>query len=222
MRLDMIVVVASEKGGTGKTTIATNLAITRAKNAADVLIIDADPQHSAMDFVAVREEEGHHPEVTCTSITGKGIGAELRKLKPKFDDIIVDVGGRDTQTLRSALLAADVLVVPFKPSQYDSWGVERMDILLDDVMITNDTLRILAFINCDDTNPIMVLSNEASGLASECRNLKFKDFSIGNRVAFRRSVADGLGVIELKPRSKSDIKAIEEVKVLYKEVFGDA
>ena len=218
----MIIVVASEKGGTGKTTIATNLSIMRARNASDVLIVDTDPQHSAMDFVAVREEEGHTPEVTCTAIIGRGIGAELRKLKPKFDDIIVDVGGRDTQTLRSALLAADVLVVPFKPSQYDSWGVERMDILLDDVIASNDKLRTVAFINCDDTNPVMVLSDEASKLASECRNLIFKKFSVGNRVAYRRSVADGLGVVELKSRSKSDAKAIEEMNILYNEVFKDA
>ena len=97
-----------------------------------------------------------------------------------------------------------------------------MDILLDDVIASNDKLRTVAFINCDDTNPVMVLSDEASKLASECRNLTFKKFSVGNRVAYRRSVADGLGVVELKSRSKSDAKAIEEMNILYNEVFRDA
>ena len=218
----MIIVVASEKGGTGKTTIATNLAIIRAKNASDVLLVDTDPQRSAMDFVTVREEEGHTPEITCTAIMGRGIGAELRKLEPKFDDIIVDVGGRDTATLRGSMLSADVLVVPFNPSQYDTWGVERMDILLDEVILSNDKLRTVAFINRDDTNPKMLLASEASKLASEFRNLDFKSFSVGDRVAYRRSVADGLSVTELKSKSKSDLKAIEEMSILYQEVFKNA
>ena len=194
----------------------------RAKNASDVLLVDTDPQRSAMDFVTVREEEGHSPEITCTAVIGRGIGAELRKLKPKFDDIIVDVGGRDTSTLRSSLLIADVLVVPFTPSQYDTWGVERMDVILDDVLALNDKLRTIAFINRDDTNPKILLSTEASRLAADLKNLDFKSFRICDRVAYRRSVADGLAVTELKVKGKSEHKAIEEMNILYKEVFEDA
>jgi chromosome partitioning protein len=218
--LKMIVVVASEKGGTGKTTIATNLAVTRAQNASDVLVVDADPQRSAMDFVTVREEEGHTPELTCSAIFGRGIGAELRKLNPKFDDIIVDVGGRDSTTLRSALLTADVLVVPFLPSQYDTWGIELMDGLVGEVLSMNDKLRTIAFLNKVDTNPRIGLSDEASHFAAEFKNLKFNKVTIGYRVAFRRSVADGLAVTELK--SSRDQKAINEIQSLYKEVFQNA
>lgn len=109
----MIAVVASVKVGTGKTTISTNLAVIRAQNASDVLLIDADTQKSAFDFCVVREEEGHQPEITSSLITGKSTGSELKKLEPKFDDIVVDVGGRDALTLRSYLLVANVLIVPF-------------------------------------------------------------------------------------------------------------
>ena len=216
----VIIVVASEKGGTGKTTISTNLAVVRAQNASDVLLVDADPQNSAMDFSTVREEEGHHPELTSSSITGRGIGSELRKLAPKFDDIIVDVGGRDSSTLRSALLVADVLVVPFLPSQYDTWGVERMDELVGEVVSFNDQLRTCAFLNKVDTNPRVALSAEASSFASDFKNLYFSDVTIGYRVAFRRSVADGRAVTELK--NGKDSKALAEINALYKEVFKDA
>lgn len=218
----MIIVVASEKGGTGKTTISTNLAVIRAQNAADVLLIDADSQRSAIDFATVRDSEGHHPELTCSSITGQGIGSELRKLAPKFDDIIVDVGGRDSSTLRSSLLVADVLVVPFIASQFDTWGLERMNSIVGEVLPLNEKLRTIAFLNKVDTNPRIGLVEEATNFATELKHLIFlKTISIGYRVAFRRSIADGMAVTELS-KSKKDIKAIQEIVGLYHEVFKDA
>ena len=216
----MIVVIASEKGGTGKTTIATNLSVLRAQNGADVLLIDADPQRSAFDFATVREEEAHQPKLTCSSIVGRGIGSELRKLSAKFDDVFVDVGGRDSSTLRSALLVADVLVVPFLPSQYDTWGIERMDMLVGEVLELNEKLRTIAFLNKIDTNPKVDLSDEAQIFAKEFHHLSYKPINIGYRVAFRRSVADGMGVTELNARK--DHKAILEINKLYEEVFKNA
>ena len=218
----MIVVIASEKGGTGKTTVSTNLAVIRAQNAADVLLIDADSQRSAIDFATVRNLEGHHPELTCSSITGQGIGSELRKLAPKFDDIIVDVGGRDSSTLRSSLLVADVLVVPFIASQFDTWGLERMDSIVGDVLPLNERLRTIAFLNKVDTNPRIALAEEAINFAVELKHLTFlKAIMVGYRVAFRRSVADGMAVTELS-KAKKDPKAIQEIINLYQEVFKDA
>jgi chromosome partitioning protein len=216
----MIVVVASIKGGTGKTTISTNLAIIRAQNSSDVLLVDADSQRSASDFASVRELEGHAPEITSITITGRSAGAELRRFIPKFDDIIVDVGGRDSSTLRSVLLVADVLVIPFLPSQYDAWALEHMNALIGDVKTLNEKIRAISFINKLDTNPKIDLSNEATVHASEFENITFSNITIGYRVAFRRSVADGLAVTELK--SKKDPKAISEIKKLYGEVFKDA
>jgi len=72
----MVVVVGSEKGGTGKTTIATNLAIYRAHARRDVLLVDADPQGSAIEFSRVRESEGHTPTLTCVMITGRSVASE--------------------------------------------------------------------------------------------------------------------------------------------------
>ena len=215
----MIVVVASEKGGTGKTTIATNLAVVRAQNERDVLLIDADSQHSAIDFATVRDSEGHVPELTCSSITGSGIGSELRKLAPKFDDIIVDVGGRDSSTLRSALLVANVLIVPFIASQFDTWGLERMNAIVGEVLSLNEKLRTIAFLNKLDTNLRIGLAEDASTFAADLKYLNFlKTITIGYRVAFRRSIADGMAVTELT-KVKRDPKAISEITNLYQEVF---
>ena len=216
----MIIVVASEKGGTGKTTIATNLAVIRRQKGADVLLVDCDPQHSSTDFSSVRDQEGHQPELTCSSIAGRSTGSELRKLEPKFDDIVIDVGGRDSVTLRSALLVAHVLVVPFLPSQYDAWGVQRMDEILSEVKALNPELRTIGILNKVDTNPKINLQREAADLAKNLQNIPLLPITIGYRVALRRSVADGLAITELK--NNKDKRAVQEITNLYDEVFQDA
>lgn len=215
----VIVIVASEKGGTGKTTIATNLAVIRRQQGADVLLVDCDPQRSSADFSAVREQEGHQPELICVSISGRETGSELRKLEPKFDDVVVDIGGRDSVTLRSALLVADRLVVPFLPSQYDAWGLQRMDEILTEMKEWNDKLRVIGILNQVDTNPKINLKHEASELAKNLKNIPLFPITIGYRVAFRRTVADGIGITEL-PNNK-DKKSIQEFMNLYEEVFKD-
>jgi chromosome partitioning protein len=216
----MIIVIASINGGTGKTTISTNLAVIRAQNSADVLLVDADSQRSSSDFGAVRELEGHAPEITSTAMFGKNAGAELRKLAVKFDDIIVDVGRGDSSTLRSVLLVADVLVIPFLERQYDTWSLEYMNTLIEEVKKLNEKIRVVSFLNKVDEKNKIDLSNHNTINMSEFGNITFSNISIGYRVAFRRSVADGLAVTELK--NKKDPKAILEIKNLYGEIFKNA
>ena len=218
----MIIVVASEKGGTGKTTIATNLAVKRAICGGDVLLIDADSQNSSIDFARVRSSEGRKPELTCSSLMGSGIGSELRKLSPKFDDIIVDVGGRDSSTLRSALLVANVLIVPFLASQLDTWGLERMNSIVGEVLALNDKLITISFLNKLDANVRIGLTEDASTLADGLEHLNFKKtITVGYRVAFRRAIADGLSVEELYGSRKDD-KAATEIHNLYCEIYNHA
>lgn len=213
----MVVVVAGIKGGTGKTTIAVNLAVIRAQNASDVLLIDADPQNSAYDFAMVREEEALSPEIVSCSMAGKGLDSEVRKLINKFDDIIIDVGGRDSSTLRSALLIADVLAVPIIPSQLDSWVAQGMNDIVGEVKEWNNKLNAIVFLNKIDTNPKIGLTAETIDFLKEFKHLKYVDANIGYRVAFRKSVAGGMAVTELK--NKKDTKSVTEIKKLYQEIF---
>ncbi len=215
----MIVVIANEKGGTGKTTLATTLAILRAQSGKDVLLVDADPQASAAEFTKVREDEGITPGITCVSITGRAVSTEIRKLAPRYEDIIVDVGGRDSAGMRGAMIVAEVLVVPFLAGQFDLWGVESMDAILEDALALNPDMRRIAVLNKRDSNKRAGLAQEAADCFEEIKNIDLSPAQIGYRVAYRRAAAEGKAVNEM---GRCDQKAVAEAIALYKEVFGDA
>jgi chromosome partitioning protein len=212
----MIVVLASEKGGTGKTTLSTNLAILRAQAGGDVLLVDADSQRSAMDFVAVRAQAPLLPPLSCVSLPGETLDSELRKRAQKHRDILVDAGGRDTPVLRKALLAADILVIPFLPSQLDVWGLERMNDIIGKALLVRSPLRAFSVLNRVDGNPKVALKEEAMAIARELPHLPFSGLTLGDRVIFRKCIADGLAVTEA---AKKDAKAIEEITKVYRKVF---
>jgi len=212
----MIVVLASEKGGTGKTTLCLNLAVLRAQSGGDVLLVDADSQRSATDFSAVREQSRRSPPLRCVGLSGSAPEDELRRKAQNFPDVLVDVGGRDTSTLRKALLVADVAVVPFLPSQLDVWGLERMNDILGEALAVRGPLRAFSVLNRIDGHPRVSLKAEAANIARELPHLPFSGLSIGDRVIYRRCIADGIAVTE---SAKKDAKAIREMTQVCEKVF---
>lgn len=106
----MIFAVVNQKGGTGKTTVATNLATLFAGTGADVLLIDADPQQSALDWQ--RDRPAHLPAVSVIGLPAPNLHREIARLKTKYERIIIDGGGRVTATARAAVAVADFLLIP--------------------------------------------------------------------------------------------------------------
>ena len=149
----MIVLIGGEKGGTGKTTLATNLAALRALSGRDVLIVDTDKQGSASYWAASRDENGVRPRIACLQKFGKGLATELRDLSERYEDIIVDAGGRDSTELRAAMVAADRLFVPLQASQFDVWTLARMNELVGQAQSINNRLRAAIVINRASPNP---------------------------------------------------------------------
>lgn len=211
----MIIVVGGIKGGSGKTTVATNLAVLCAQ-AHDVLLVDADDQETATDFTILRNET--LPEgagYTSIKLTGPAVRTEIQRLTPKYDTIIIDTGGRDTTSQRAALSVAHLLLVPFVPRSFDLWTLEKVATLVDEMRAANPHLKAFVFINRADPRGT---DNEDSATAlKEARGLAFMETPLGTRKAYSNAAAQGRAVTELKP---PDPKAVEEILTLYQHIFN--
>lgn len=214
----MIILIGGEKGGTGKTTLATSLAAKRALAGRDVLLIDTDLQGSSNYWAQVRDESGIKPRVACVQKFGKGLQAEVQDLATRYQDIIIDAGGRDSVELRISLVVADKAYVPIQASQFDIWTLDRMDGLVSSAQDFNKGLHAWVVFSRTSTNPSVHEFQEAASILSDFENLSLSDASICDRIAYRKSAREGICIDEMKPR---DLKACDELEKLYQEVFGD-
>ena len=211
----MIIVAGGIKGGSGKTTVATHLAVMRALQERDVLLIDADDQETATDFTALRNER--LPEgagYTSIKLTGASVRTETLRLTKKYDDIVIDTGGRDTTSQRAALTVADKLIVPFVPRSFDVWTLEKVANLVEEMRAANPRLKAYVFLNRAD--PQGRDNDEAAELLREAGGLEFLDTPIGTRKAFGNAASQGLAVTELK---QQDSKATQEIYALFGYLF---
>jgi len=217
----MLCLVGAEKGGTGKTTLAVNLAAMCALAGHDTLLVDTDSQGSASIWSAARSEGGVSPEVICMSKHGK-VGFDLAKLKDKFPRIIVDAGGRDSMELRQSMAVCDVMIMPFRPSQFDTWSLDRMVQLMRDIEErVGERVNAKAMLNAVSTNPQVTEEREMRGvLADYAEYFPVLWQAVADRIAFRRAARDGLCVTELKG-PLHDAKASAEMAAIYQEVFSE-
>ena len=114
-----IITIGNSKGGVGKSTIACNLAVAAVNRRMKVLLVDADPQGSSMSFRQLREAE----DLTAVSICTPTLHQDVQKFSA--DIVFIDAGGRDTKTFRSAIAAADLLVIPILSGLFDVAGTEQ-------------------------------------------------------------------------------------------------
>jgi len=213
----MIILVGGEKGGTGKTTIATNLAAMRVQQSNDLLLVDTDKQSTASYWCSVRDDREIAPRIAYIQKFDETVRTEVLALHAKYDDIIIDAGGSDSSELRAALLVAHKAIFPLRPSQFDLWTLERLDNLIETAKQFNESLKAYIVINQTSTNPGGKELNEAKELIGDFTSLKLLDTHLCERIAFRRAATQGLSVTEYKPE---DSKAINEMNNLYQEVFN--
>jgi chromosome partitioning protein len=212
----MRLVCGGIKGGSGKTTMATNLAAMRAGAGKDVLLVDADEQESATIFTAIRKrDQRERPQYTSIILRESQVRAKLDRMRVKYDDVIVDTGGRDTRAQRASLSLADVLLLPFNPRSLDIWTIENVEKLLEDMRTINPELRAVSFLNRAD--PVGSDNEDSREILSAVAGIEFAGLTIVNRKAFGKAVALGLSVMEL---NKPDEKATREIVALYEYLFS--
>lgn len=214
----MIVLVGGEKGGTGKTTLLTNLAALRAHAGYDVLLVDTDRQGTAAAWCHVRQEAPQHMRIACVQLFGQGLQAEVRDLATRYDDVLIDAGGRDSVELRSALVVAQRAVIPILPSQYDMWTLDHMQELVTTARGFNPTLDALVVLSRISPNPLIADAHDAQLSLEAYPALRIAETIICERQAYRRGARQGEAVTELE---RLDTKATTEIRLLYEEVFDD-
>lgn len=213
----MIMLIGGEKGGPGKTTIGTNLAAMRAHEGRDVLLVDTDIQGSASFWVQTRDEAGITPRVHNVQKFGKNLSNEIRDLSKRYQDIIIDAGGRDSSELRAALVCADIAIIPVQASQFDLWTLNRMDEMVKLARNFNEGLQVRILLSRAATNLAVPETEEAQEVIADYETFSLLDTIIRERIAFRRAAAEGKCVTEMY--SADNEKAAFEITQLYKEIY---
>ena len=205
----MIIGVLNQKGGVGKTTLSVNLAASLARSGARVLLIDADPQGSALDWAAARQSD---PLFAVVGLPKPSIHKELPVVGEGYDHIVIDGPPRVTDLARSAIMASDVVLIPVQPSPYDIWAAEEVVSLVEEASHFKEILKSCFVIN-------RKIANTAIGRdvreALESYSVPTLEASVVQRVAFAEAAAVGKAIYE----EDRDGVASREIEAVLSEVM---
>ena len=215
-----IVAVANSKGGVGKTTIARNLALICQSNGLKTLALDCDPQKSLEAFFSARAERLDRVDLDCDVKTeSTGLKRDILHRSEKYDRVIVDVGGRDSSTMRQVLLAADTVIIPTTTGQESTDALAYMIQAVEDVRGVNEDLKAFILINLAPSDPHdSTAPATAEGLAElydeQAVVLKSR---IKHRKAWLQSGFEGHAIWEMS--NKAEDKATFELQQVVEELL---
>lgn len=189
----MIFGIVNQKGGVGKTTTATNLAAALALRGARVLLIDADPQGSALDGAATRQQE---PLYSVIGLPKPTIHRDIGRIGHGYDHVVIDGPPRVTDLARSVIMASDVVVIPVQPSPYDVWASSEVVELVKEAAVYHPNQKAVFVVN-------RKIGNTAIGRdvyeALSAYEIPVLSASISQRVIFPEAAGAGMSVIEVMP-----------------------
>jgi chromosome partitioning protein len=199
----MILAVLNQKGGAGKTTLAIHVATALARGGARVLLIDADPQGSALDWAALRPADPMFPVI---GLPKPVVHRELPRLAADYDHVVIDGPPQVQDVTRSAIMASDLVLIPVQPSPLDIWGARAVVELLAEAAIVKPSLKTAFAINRKIVNTALGRDVTEALAVYQMRVLAA---SLAQRVAFAECIASGGTVFDLDPDSVASVEATE-------------
>ncbi|MBV6816273.1 ParA family partition ATPase (plasmid) [Xanthomonas campestris pv. passiflorae] len=202
----MIVGLLNQKGGVGKTTLAVNLAASFSRHGSRVLLIDADPQGSALDWAAAREGE---PLFSVVGFPRPTVHKDIAQLGQGYDHIVIDGPPRVTDLARSAIMAADVVLIPVQPSPYDIWAADEVMKLIEEARVYKSALKAAFVVNRKIVNTAI---GRDVGEALAAYPVPALTASVTQRVLFAEAVARGQAVHEVDAEgpAAAEIEAVRK------------
>jgi chromosome partitioning protein len=217
----MITVIANLKGGSGKSTVAFNLAVWLERNGRKVIGYDLDPQCTFSDLGMLRREIGNKPDLQIHSVRAV-LGEQL--MAHGDCEVLVDVGAANMAAMKEAMSSADRILIPVPPSQADVWATQRfLHILGPDMEMIrlNGRQRTMAFVNRADTNEAIRETQETEEALRMLPGIdEVMPHTLKMRTSFRRSLSEGMAVFEMWPHSKAAEEFRMFAAALYPEVIG--
>lgn len=198
----MIILVGNQKGGCGKSTTAVNLCAYLATKGHDVMLVDADRQSTATAWVSDRSET----KLPLVNSVQKydNICKSLVDLGKRYEIVIVDAAGRDSRELRTGMLASDILLMPFRPSQPDLDVLPKMFEIVGQAKDLNPNLVSCALITMAPTNPSINEIEQTKEVFIDYPNISLLKNIIYDRKVYRDAMSEGRGVVELNNKKAAD------------------
>jgi chromosome partitioning protein len=212
-------VIGHTKGGTGKTTLSVQAALTMTERGHNVWFVDGDRQQTGVKTMTVREEFSHLPPIPASGYPRDAdMRSQVRAQKGRFEHVVIDCGGSDSTTLRAALLNADVLVTPLTVGIFELWALEDLEKVVHEVNASRATpLLCCSVLNCAD--PKDTADNRTCREYAQASDLFRHVLTTGivKRKAIGHASARGKSVAEYTPRNP---QALEEISNFVNELLG--